>query len=124
MVRLLFEIVKAKKMDDVETKLTRFFAARGRLFSNPHDVPAWLREQLIKGYIVELEHGSKIDERLNVTQNKTDATIKIALAHLVEAPDYYTRLELMEKAGDEYWKEHQVEFASKRAEVRTIVDSV
>lgn len=31
---------------------------------------------------------------------------KIALAHLNEFPDYYTRLEKMEEEAKEYWKEN------------------
>jgi hypothetical protein len=31
-------------------------------------------------------------------------TGKIAWAHLKEFPDYYTRLEKLEKAAEEYWK--------------------
>ncbi|HEX2695466.1 MAG TPA: DUF5661 family protein, partial [Acidobacteriota bacterium] len=30
---------------------------------------------------------------------------KIALAHLAEFPDYYTRLDKLEKAAEKYWKE-------------------
>jgi hypothetical protein len=33
-------------------------------------------------------------------------TGKIALAHLNEFPDYYTRLEKMEHEADEYWAKH------------------
>jgi hypothetical protein len=32
-------------------------------------------------------------------------TGKIALAHLNEFPDYYTRLEHLEKEAEEFWKE-------------------
>jgi hypothetical protein len=31
-------------------------------------------------------------------------TAKIALAHLNEFPDYYTRLERMEKDAESYWR--------------------
>lgn len=31
-------------------------------------------------------------------------TGKIALAHLLEMPDYYKRLNKMEKEGNAYWK--------------------
>ena len=63
----------------------------------------WDVEQFRKGMDVELEHG-KIDENTNVTDDNSLMTGKIALAHLNEIPDYYTRLEKLEKEGDAYWK--------------------
>ena len=54
------------------------------------------------GLGVELEHGSH-DPETNVTDNDELLTGKIALAHLREFPDYYTRLEKLEEEADEYW---------------------
>jgi hypothetical protein len=51
---------------------------------------------------VELEHGAR-DAQTNVTNDDALVTGKIALAHLKEFPDYYTRLSEMEKEADEYW---------------------
>ena len=45
---------------------------------------------------VELEHGLH-DPETNVTNDDAVTTGKIALAHLNEFPDYYTRLEKMEE---------------------------
>ena len=59
-------------------------------------------EQFQAGLKVELEHGS-IEQQTNVTNDDALTTGKIALAHLKEFPDYYTRLSAMEKAADEYW---------------------
>jgi hypothetical protein len=53
-------------------------------------------EQFRMGLDVELEHGIS-DLQTNVTQDDEIITGKIALAHLNEFPDYYTRLEKMEK---------------------------
>lgn len=53
-------------------------------------------EQFRKGLGVELEHGT-VDENTNVTNDDPLMTGKIALAHLNELPDYYDRLEEMEK---------------------------
>jgi hypothetical protein len=53
-------------------------------------------EQFRAGMEVELEHGLR-DEETNVTGNDPVVTGKIALAHLHEFPDYYTRLERMEE---------------------------
>ena len=53
-------------------------------------------EQYRMGLDVELEHG-KIDQYTNVTNDDPVMTGKIALAHLNEFPDYYTRLDKMEK---------------------------
>jgi uncharacterized protein DUF5661 len=59
--------------------------------SSPFDV-----EQFRSGMDVELEHGLH-DPRTDVTGNDPLTTGKIALAHLNEFPDYYTRLEAMEE---------------------------
>lgn len=56
-------------------------------------------EQLRMGMEVELEHG-RINPLTNVTDDDALLTAKIALAHLRELPDYYTRLALMEAAGE------------------------
>jgi len=56
-------------------------------------------EEFWKGLHVELEHGRK-DPLTNITNDDPVLTGKIALAHLNELPDYYTRLEKMEKAGE------------------------
>jgi len=59
--------------------------------SAPFDV-----EQFRRGMDVELEHGLH-DLLTNVTEDDPVVTGKIALAHLNEFPDYYTRLERMEE---------------------------
>ena len=56
-------------------------------------------EQYRMGLDVELEHG-KVDPYTNVTDDDPMMTGKIALAHLNEFPDYYTRLEKMEKEAE------------------------
>ncbi|MGK2966190.1 MAG: DUF5661 family protein [Tepidiformaceae bacterium] len=53
-------------------------------------------EQFRRGLAVELEHGTR-DVDTNVTNDDLVMTGRIALAHLREFPDYYTRLERMEK---------------------------
>ena len=53
-------------------------------------------EEYRMGMDVELEHG-KHDPATNVTNDDPLTTGKIALAHLKEFPDYYTRLEKMEE---------------------------
>ena len=59
-------------------------------------------DQFRMGLVVELEHG-KVSSGTNVTDNDPLITGKIALAHLDEFPDYYTRLEKMENEADKYW---------------------
>jgi Protein of unknown function (DUF5661) len=53
-------------------------------------------DQFRRGMDVELEHGLH-DVATNVTDNDPLVTGKIALAHLNEFPDYYSRLERMEE---------------------------
>ncbi len=59
-------------------------------------------EQFRAGMDVELEHG-KVDPHTNVTNDDPLLTGKIALAHLNEFPDYYTRLLKLEKEADKFW---------------------
>ena len=56
-------------------------------------------EQYRMGLDVELEHGL-VDPHTNVTNDDPIITGKIALAHLNEFPDYYTRLEKMEREAE------------------------
>src|SRR4030043_359637 len=56
-------------------------------------------DQYRKGLDVELEHGL-VDPHTNVTNDDPLMTGKIALAHLNELPDYYTRLEKMEREAE------------------------
>ena len=62
--------------------------------NSPFDV-----EQFRMGMEVELEHGLH-DPSTNVTGDDPVVTGKIALAHLNEFPDYYTRLERMEEEAN------------------------
>lgn len=55
-------------------------------------------DQFRMGLSIELEHGRQ-DPATNVTNDDELITGKIALAHLREFPDYYTRLEAMERAA-------------------------
>jgi hypothetical protein len=57
-------------------------------------------EQFRMGLDVELEHG-RHDPSTDVTGDDPILTGKIALAHLNEFPDYYTRLEKMEREAEE-----------------------
>jgi hypothetical protein len=61
-------------------------------------------EEFRDGMHVELEHGLH-DPGTNVTDDDAHVTAKIALAHLNEFPDYYTRLERMEREAKAYWEE-------------------
>jgi hypothetical protein len=65
--------------------------------ASPFDV-----EQFRIGMNVELEHGLH-DARTNVSDDDAHVTAKIALAHLNEFPDYYTRLERMEEEARRDW---------------------
>ena len=69
--------------------------------TSPFDV-----EQFRMGLGVELEHG-RHDVGTNVTDDDEHTTGKIALAHLNEFPDYYTRLAAMEAEAERYWSERR-----------------
>lgn len=63
-------------------------------------------DEFTNGINVEFEHGTRFPET-NVTNNDKLLTGKIAWAHLKEFPDYYTRLEKLEKEAEEFWKGKQ-----------------
>jgi hypothetical protein len=63
-------------------------------------------DEFTMGINVEFEHGTKFPET-NITNDDKMLTGKIAWAHLKEFPDYYTRLEKMEKEAVEYWRKNQ-----------------
>ncbi|MQY83218.1 hypothetical protein GH157_05955 [archaeon] len=63
-------------------------------------------EQFRIGMDVELEHGTE-DPNTNVTDDDPLTTGKIALAHLNEFPDYYTRLLKLEEEAEEYWENRE-----------------
>jgi hypothetical protein len=60
-------------------------------------------DTLKMGVRVEMEHGL-VMLKTNVTDDDLMKTLKIALAHLDEFPDYYERLLKMEKKAEKYWK--------------------
>lgn len=62
-------------------------------------------EQYRMGLDVELEHGM-VNPATNVTNDDPILTGKIALAHLNEFPDYYTRLDQMEEEAEQFHSEH------------------
>jgi hypothetical protein len=69
--------------------------AEGAVGSAPFAV-----EEFRAGMNVELEHG-RADPRTDVTHDDPITTARIALAHLNEFPDYYTRLNRMEQEAEQ-----------------------
>ena len=66
--------------------------------------------QFRAGLAVELEHGT-VNPTTDVSRDDPLLTGKIALAHLTEFPDYYTRLAKMEAEAKSFWnskKHHTV----------------
>lgn len=59
------------------------------------------------GMCVELEYG-RARGLTNVTDNNLLKTGKIALAHILEYPDYYKRLYKMEEQAEKYWKKKKI----------------
>ena len=59
-------------------------------------------DQFRRGLNIELEHG-KIHKGTDVSNDRSLITGKIALAHLNEFPDYYDRLEKLEKEANKFW---------------------
>jgi hypothetical protein len=64
-------------------------------------------EQWLKGLNTELEHGKKLGTQTNITNNNEIITAMIAIAHLIEDPKYYYRLDKMENEANKYWKKNK-----------------
>lgn len=60
-------------------------------------------KQFQRGLLVELEHGKRYGPATNVTNDDPVLTGRIAYAHLLEFPDYYSRLGEMELVAEDYW---------------------
>ena len=56
--------------------------------------------QLIQGIKEEMEHGSMYGSIAKVHDDDYVISARIVYAHLLERPDYYTALEIMEQEGD------------------------
>ena len=63
-------------------------------------------EDVAEGMNVEAEHGTRFPD-LDVTGDDPVITAKIALAHLREFPDYYERLEVMEREAEVAWESQE-----------------
>ena len=63
-------------------------------------------DDVATGMNVELEHGKRFPD-LDVTGDDPVITAKIALAHLREFPDYYDRLEVMEREAEAAWESEE-----------------
>lgn len=57
--------------------------------------------QFIKGIVEEMEHGTMYGSVSKVHDDDYTVAARIAYAHLIERPDYYTALEILEEEGDE-----------------------
>lgn len=60
-------------------------------------------KQFRQGMNIELEHGT-VNSNTNVSNDNPLITGKITLAHLNEFPDYYNRLDKMEREAEKFWK--------------------
>lgn len=65
-------------------------------------------EEWTYGLNVELEHGKKFGIITNITNNNLIMTGQIAIAHLIEFPDYYKRLKKMESSAEKYWNNKKI----------------
>lgn len=105
--------------EEIITLLSSYFSEIGLNFKR---FPKLFQKQIIKGYRVELEHGTYMDKRLNVTNNHIDSTIKIAMAHIEEIPDYYDRLSILEKEGEAFWNRR--DFKEQKIAHKEFMDTV
>jgi hypothetical protein len=69
-----------------------------------------LKNELQSGTKVEMEH----------TDDKSKAK-EIAMDHLAEMPDYYTRLEKMEKDAKSFWSNKELKESFKRKVFKKLI---
>ena len=85
---IVLESIKTSEKSDFIKKI----AKKADIDISKYDI-----NELVMGYDVELEHGT-VNSETNVTDDDPIVTLKIALAHLNEIEDYYTKLkEYVEK---------------------------
>jgi hypothetical protein len=62
------------------------------------------KDTLLYAIKVELEHGKRFGAATNIINDDIELSLRIALAHLSEYPNYYAYLKRMEVKLDSYWK--------------------
>jgi hypothetical protein len=62
------------------------------------------KDTLIYAIKVELEHGKRFGAITNIINDDIELALRIVIAHLLEASNYYTYLKRMETKLDTYWK--------------------
>lgn len=68
-----------------------------------------------QGIKEEMEHGSEYGSATKVHEDDYVISGRIALAHLIEVPDYYQRLEDLEDEGEAVWGEGETEKKRRKA---------
>jgi hypothetical protein len=95
------EIMKPVQDTTPQSEKKLFSLAEAKQIGDTLGIP-WDKfgiDQFTMGLNIELEHGRR-DPATDVTHDDPLLTGKIALAHLNEIPDYYTRLTVMEQEAD------------------------
>lgn len=82
----------------MEKQITHWFTIKDAKAVGPMLGLNWKKQQftpteLARGMNIELEHGKMGGAKTNVTNDDMVLTARIALAHLLERPDYYSLLE-------------------------------
>jgi hypothetical protein len=101
---MYYNVIETKKEVKKMTVKKHFTAEEARRIGDQIGID-WTKfdvEQFRMGMDVELEHGLR-DPKTNVTGDDPLVTGKIALAHLSEFADYYTRLDKLEKEAEDFW---------------------
>ena len=84
--------------------------------------------QFIEGIKEEMEHGSEYGSATKVHDDDYVTSGRIAYAHLIERPDYYTALSMLEDEGDAKFNDSDEAkkkwVADQRAAYQNIWDSV
>jgi hypothetical protein len=89
--------------------LTSIASKYGIILKNTNSLKSFKRGLELLEFAInsELEHGTRFKKiygvDINITNDDIDITMKIVLAHLIEDPWYYERLEKMEHEAEKMW---------------------
>ena len=98
------KIIKLRKSQNIKKSFTKKESAEvAKKLKINFNNEKFTLDEFFMGINVELEHGTRYP-RANITGDNPILTGKIALAHLLEFPDYYTRLSKLEEEATAYWK--------------------
>jgi hypothetical protein len=102
----------SSKQTSSSTKFTRPALLKGGLADGVPD-HVFDTNKLLEGLVVELEHSKTYDKNGNISLQSQNVAKEIAKDHLMEIPDYYSRLKRMEAEARRYWQQQKYLYSNR-----------